>query len=236
MKSHDRPLASAFCLGLLAVAATATAEPLGSAFTYQGQLKSAGVPVNGSVDLVFTLWDDPFDASPFHQIGFESLWPGTAVSGGVFTVTLDFGYGAFDGNARWLQIEVNGATLTPRQLLTATPFALYAAAIPLDGSGFSGYAARSDHHHDADYFRRFVAMQFTGTLSPGQTGTWFTFGYPPSWNVEWFIRPTTAGGKVRASIETELSGDSNYTYWITVTNTGPISTNFEAKYVVLADF
>jgi hypothetical protein len=52
---------------------------------------------------------------------------------GVFTVPLDFGGAAFSGSARWLQIQVitNGGasvtTLVPRQALTATPYALYAA-------------------------------------------------------------------------------------------------------------
>ncbi|GIV94152.1 MAG: hypothetical protein WHS83_06470 [Chloroflexus sp.] len=52
------------------------------------------------------------------------------VSNGLFTVTLDFGPGAFTGDARWLQIAVrctgdSGYTaLTPRQPLTAAPYAL----------------------------------------------------------------------------------------------------------------
>jgi hypothetical protein len=62
------------------------------------------------------------------------------VSNGLFTVTLDFGSGVFDGNARWLEIAVrtNGAsdfvTLAPRQPLTPTPYAMLAGT----ASGFSG--------------------------------------------------------------------------------------------------
>jgi hypothetical protein len=54
-------------------------------------------------------------------------------SNGLFTVTLDFGAGAFDGNQRWLEIRVSPdfpstsyTVLTPRQELTPTPYAIFA--------------------------------------------------------------------------------------------------------------
>ena len=52
------------------------------------------------------------------------------VTNGLFTVTLDFGTAAFQGDARWLQIAVRPTgggsytTLAPRQALTATPYAM----------------------------------------------------------------------------------------------------------------
>jgi len=56
-----------------------------------------------------------------------------SVASGLFTVALDFGPGAFGGSARWLDITVRCpagsgafATLSPRQALTAAPYALYA--------------------------------------------------------------------------------------------------------------
>ncbi len=58
----------------------------------------------------------------------------TPVTNGLFTVTLDFGGSVFIGPDRWLEIGVrtNGsssdyATLTPRQALTPTPYAIRAA-------------------------------------------------------------------------------------------------------------
>jgi pectin methylesterase-like acyl-CoA thioesterase len=57
----------------------------------------------------------------------------------LFTVLLDFGAGAFSGEARYLEIRVRlsgegGFTiLDPRQALTATPYAIYSQAAPWDG-------------------------------------------------------------------------------------------------------
>jgi trimeric autotransporter adhesin len=106
------------------------AAPLGTAFTYQGKLANGTNAANGSHDLKFTLYDalstgsvvaGPLTNSP------------VAVTNGLFTVFLDFGGNVFDGNARWLEIGVrtNGDTgdftlLSPRQELTAGPYAVYA--------------------------------------------------------------------------------------------------------------
>lgn len=101
-------------------------------FTYQGQLTTNGVPVEGAYDFEFRLFDDP---SAGNQLsGVDSL-DDVLVSGGVFTVTLDFGDTSFDGNPRWLEIAVrpgastNGyTTLSPRQPITAAPYAIQAAS------------------------------------------------------------------------------------------------------------
>ncbi len=104
--------------------------PLGSAFTYQGHLKQNSSPVNGSVDLDFSLWNDPTAANPGNQIGSVQSIAAVSVSSGLFTVQLngggEFSASAFTGEQRWLQISVNGATLSPRQELTAAPNALFA--------------------------------------------------------------------------------------------------------------
>ena len=53
-------LTAALLIVLLAAAAPSLSQtPLGTAFTYQGQLKQNGQPVNGPTDLVFNLYDDP---------------------------------------------------------------------------------------------------------------------------------------------------------------------------------
>ena len=105
-----------------------TAHAQGTAFTYQGRLNSSGTPVNGSYDLSFALFSVSSGAG---QVGNTVTNIATLVSNGLFTATLDFGAN-FPGAARWLEIAVraNGgtsfATLTPRQALTATPYAMTA--------------------------------------------------------------------------------------------------------------
>jgi hypothetical protein len=126
-------------LGAIAFASPAGAAPLGSAFTYQGQLVHEGAPATGSFDFQFKLFDAGAGGA---QVGGDVARNGVAVDDGVFTVGIDFGAAAFDGQARYLEIGVrpagNGAftLLTPRQPITATPYALHssaAAAVPWTG-------------------------------------------------------------------------------------------------------
>jgi len=98
--------------------------PLGTAFTYQGQLKQSGSPANGSFAMDFKLFDA---ASAGSQVGPTVSLPTVGVANGLFTVPLDFGVDAYAANqARWLEITVSGTMLSPRQPLTASPNALYA--------------------------------------------------------------------------------------------------------------
>ena len=103
---------------------------VGTAFTYQGQLKQAGEPVEDTADFEFTLWDAAFGGNPVgdpNGVSADNL----TVDNGLFTVVLDFGDNIFVGEARWLEIAVRvpaggGAftTLAPRQELTPAPYAL----------------------------------------------------------------------------------------------------------------
>jgi len=113
---------------LLLTAATQAAFAQGTAFTYQGRLTDGGAAANGAYDLQFALFDA---ASAGTQQGANLTLSSVQVTGGVFTVGLDFGVNAFPGAPRFLQISVRpGASsgaftlLTPRQPVTATPYAL----------------------------------------------------------------------------------------------------------------
>ncbi len=103
------------------------ASSVGTAFTYQGRLTDGGSLANGSYDFRFQLYDA---ASVGNQLG-DIIQDDVSVTDGLFTVVLDFGVGAFNGDARWLEIGVRpgasaGAytTLSPRQVLSPAPYAL----------------------------------------------------------------------------------------------------------------
>jgi len=115
------------------VAALAT---VGTAFTYQGSLDDGGSPAGGAYDFEFELYDAVSGGS---QVGSTITVADQTVTDGLFSVELDFG-DVFDGTALWLQISVRPGpstgsytALSPRQSLTAAPYALYA----LDGWGGS---------------------------------------------------------------------------------------------------
>jgi hypothetical protein len=110
-------------------AANLRAQP--NAFTYQGHLRENGQPAAGIYDLRFGIYDSGMGGSAVGGVVTNSA---TSVSNGLFTVLLDFGAGVFNGSARWLEIGVrtNGnagafTTLSPRQPVTPTPYALHAA-------------------------------------------------------------------------------------------------------------
>ena len=101
-----------------------------TATIYQGSLNSGGAPANGSFDLTFTLYDST--NVPGNVIAGPLTNAATAVSNGLFTVTLDFGSGPFNGSPCWLEIgaRTNGSgafvTLAPRQPIASTPYAVQA--------------------------------------------------------------------------------------------------------------
>src|SRR5947209_4723934 len=116
---------AAMALAFLLVANSAFAQ--GSSFTYQGRLTDGGAAANGIYDLQFVLFDS---ASSGAQIGSTQTLNSVLVSAGVFSVTLDFGANSFNGANRFLEISArpSGAgsftLLTPRQQVTATPYAI----------------------------------------------------------------------------------------------------------------
>jgi len=103
------------------------ADQVTPAFTYQGVLTEASGPANGRFDLRFALFDA---AEQGHAVAPMIETNALPVTDGLFTVVLDFGP-VFDGRKLWLEIaeRTNGvgsfAILTPRQALTAVPYASY---------------------------------------------------------------------------------------------------------------
>ncbi|MGA2801327.1 MAG: hypothetical protein ABSE97_02990 [Verrucomicrobiota bacterium] len=121
------------CLLFCAVMALCSVETLfaqGTAFMYQGRFNDGGSPANGNYDFQFTIYNALTGGSAVSGVLTNSP---TAVSNGLFVVTLDFGPGIFTGPSRWLEMGVrtygdtNAFTvLVPRQQLTPTPYAIFA--------------------------------------------------------------------------------------------------------------
>jgi hypothetical protein len=105
----------------------------GTAFTYQGKLRVDDGPAYGTNDLRFTIYDSP---GPLGNVVSGSLTNPVAFFGtNSFSVTLDFGQNVFNGSPRWLEIAARASgggaftTLSPRQLLTPSPYAILAGDV-----------------------------------------------------------------------------------------------------------
>src|SRR5258708_7362436 len=69
MKPVAMRLAVLSALTLLGSMSAHGQTPQGTAFPYQGQLKSGGSAASGSFSMVFRLWNDPALSAPTNQIG-----------------------------------------------------------------------------------------------------------------------------------------------------------------------
>ncbi len=201
MKKRFLPLVLLFVLILATTTAQAQGEEpqdplavLGTGFTYQGWLADdAGSPLNGTCDFNFSLWDSLSDGA---QVGAVSPAADVAVAEGYFTAVVngaaEFGSNAFKGSARWLEVALrcpagsgSYTTLTPRQALTAAPYARYAVNAPW--SGLSGIPADlADGDADTTYtngtgitlsggvFSLGTAYRLPQSCTDGQIAEWDT--------------------------------------------------------------
>jgi hypothetical protein len=176
---------------------------LGTAFTYQGRLTDGGSPANGTYDFQFKLYDA---ASSGTQVGSTVTKEDVTVTDGLFTVELDFGSGVFTGDARYLEIGVRPGsstgtytTLSPRQALTATPYALYAL-----GASWSGLTAVPAGLDDGD----------DDTLS----GLSCSNGQVAKWNGNWVCGTDDVGGGSAAWSLTGNAGTTPGTHFLGTTD------------------
>jgi hypothetical protein len=120
-----------FALGALLWSALVALNPAfaqGTAFTYQGRLTVSNNPANGNYDFTFKLFDADVAGT---QTGSTITSTAVGVTNGLFVVLLDFG-AVYNTTTYWLELAVrtNGGasytTVTPRQELTPTPYAVTA--------------------------------------------------------------------------------------------------------------
>jgi hypothetical protein len=82
-----------------------------------------------------------------------------------------------------------------------------------------------------------TGVQWTGTIAANATAKWFTYGWPTSWHVIWYLMPTSprAGApQLDWDVAVERSNASQCTYWITVKNLTTATVTFEGRYAVLS--
>ncbi|MCX6878927.1 MAG: hypothetical protein NTW21_34725 [Verrucomicrobia bacterium] len=139
-------------LALLAFAPALTAQS--DRITYQGRLERDGVVMNGSVNLRLSIKDA---ATVGNELYFTAGLQ--TVNNGQFTAQLGpFAAGVFNGDNRWIEIAVDDPatpaldyiTLSPRQPISAAPYAMRATTATTAGT-ITGTIA---------------GTQITGTLSP----------------------------------------------------------------------
>ncbi len=137
-KSISLLAAVAGTLASVLLAPSALGEPLGTAFTYQGELRAlpANTVVTGTATVKFRLYDAATGGNRLGLNGvpnatFELVRANVVLTDGKFTVSdLDFG-AAFDANAKYLEILVTvpgqaEVTLAPRQRVGTGPAASFA--------------------------------------------------------------------------------------------------------------
>ncbi len=145
-----------------------------TAFTYQGRLADNNAPANGEYDMRFTLYDA---SNGGNQVGTPVVKAPVTATDGVFTVALDFGQSVFIGADRWLKIEVrdNGSAgaydlMVPRQQITPTPYALFAAGV--NASSIIGQVTGNQLNATIPNQMSFTAAgnQFTGAFTGDGSG------------------------------------------------------------------
>lgn len=164
-----------------------------STFTYQGELRDGGSPATGSFDMDFTIWNA---ASGGSRIGSIIEINDVTVERGRFSVELDFGPTVFNNDPRWLEIEVQGHTLVPRQPVNRSPYSIQTRGIYVDNEldvGIGTTAPEAPLHVHAGsagavtpHFRSSAVFERAGTnyvsiLSPDNAERGLLFGDPESY-------------------------------------------------------
>lgn len=147
----------------------ATAAP-GSApqgINYQGRLEDNGFPATGTKQMVFRVFDV--------AAGGTALWTsptqGVEVSIGLFNAVVPVPITALvGGGSRYLEVQIDGTVMAPRELLNSVPYALIAKSvegtIDVSTAGLS-VLANSAASTPALYISSQTGNVGVGTSSPG---------------------------------------------------------------------
>ncbi|RMG55011.1 MAG: hypothetical protein D6723_03660 [Acidobacteria bacterium] len=117
-------------------------------FAYQGQLREDGTPADGLYDFRFTLYTTQTGGEALDSAFYEQI----DVIDGLFGIECEFDPIALGSSEHWLEVAVRPsgsaapyATLSPRQRLTSTPYAIFAQHEPWSLIGVPvGFAGDGD--------------------------------------------------------------------------------------------
>jgi len=119
----------------------------GTAFTYQGHLTDGGQAAGGLYDFRAQVYNRAVAGEPGDALVSTTLTlPAVLVTNGLFVLNLDFGMTPFNGEARWLLVQVRTNTapaftaLVPRQPVTPTPYSIMSGNLagPLPAAQLTG--------------------------------------------------------------------------------------------------
>lgn len=82
-----------------------------------------------------------------------------------------------------------------------------------------------------------TGVQFTGSIPASATQRWFTYNWPTSWHVVWYMMPTSprvGAPQLDWDVAVERASTTYCTYWITIKNLTTDTVTFEGRYAVLS--
>lgn len=177
----NRPAFLLCALFMAAISVPSASAAVAERVTYQGNLRESGLLVTGSRSMTFRLYDAPAAGTLLWASGATAV----SVSTGVFRAVLTPS-GLNWESALWLEVEVAGTVLSPREELTAAPFA--ANALLHSGKKYTNAGA--------------------APASPGVGDLWFDTGTSvlKFWNGSTWIS-TAGAGAAHAATHAGAGGD-----------------------------
>ena len=129
-----------FLLGVLMFILSLHAHAIPQQINFQGRLVSSdATPITSNVSVTFNLYDD---VTSGNKISTETISV-TPNSNGAFSVLLGFNPSTFDESDRWIEVQVQSETLSPRSRIVSVPYAYRAiTAESLSGAGAGAYVLR----------------------------------------------------------------------------------------------
>jgi len=109
-----------FILGILMFALSLHVYAVPQVINFQGRLTSSdATPIKDPTDVTFRLFPSESGPGQIAEV-FKNITPD---NNGAFSVLLSIEASAFNGDDRWLEVEVEGQPLSPRSRIASVPYA-----------------------------------------------------------------------------------------------------------------